>query len=65
MSINLGQNIPVTTPVNSVNEAVSAKLSKNQQEIEGQLALQLIQSVTLVELPAPVGNIGNQINTKA
>ncbi|MPY23622.1 cytoplasmic protein [Shewanella psychropiezotolerans] len=38
-----------------------AQLAKEQQEAEGEIALQLIEATN----PAPVGNSGQNINVKA
>jgi len=42
----------------------TASLVKNQQSLEGEMALALIQSANIDSLPVPVGNVGTQINIK-
>ncbi|MGZ9897167.1 cytoplasmic protein [Shewanella gaetbuli] len=61
ISVNSSGNMPIN--IDSGNSLKVAVMAKNQQKIEGQMALQLIEAA----LPpaAPVGNIGHNINTKA
>ncbi|MDR8525081.1 MULTISPECIES: hypothetical protein [Shewanella] len=42
-----------------------AQLAKDQQKIEGDIALQLINAAVPEAAPAPVGNSGHNINTTA
>ncbi|QQX81026.1 cytoplasmic protein [Shewanella sp. KX20019] len=42
-----------------------AQMSKEQQKIEGDIALKLIESALPEAAPAPVGNAGHIISTKA
>ena len=42
-----------------------AQMSKEQQKIEGDIALKLIESALPETPPAPVGNAGHIISTKA
>lgn len=42
-----------------------AQLAKDQQKIEGDIALQLINAAVPEAAPAPVGNTGHNINTTA
>ena len=62
MSISV--NSPTTVSQNAVSEVLGAKLSSNQQELEGKMALQLIQSASPAAAASPVGNIGGQVNIK-
>ena len=64
MAINLESNNSASSPPSSGAELLTAALAKSQQEIEGEMALQLIQSASVINVPAPVGNIGTQINIK-
>lgn len=64
MSISLDQNNSVSTKATSGEEFLTAAVSKSQQELEGQMALQLIQSASPTNLPAPTGNSGFQVNIK-
>ncbi|PKI16166.1 hypothetical protein [Colwellia sp. 12G3] len=64
MSISLGQNNSVAAQPTSGAELLTAALSKSQQEIEGKMALQLIQSAKINSVPAPTGNSGFQVNIK-
>ncbi|MCL1092307.1 cytoplasmic protein [Shewanella kaireitica] len=42
-----------------------AQMSKEQQKIEGDIALKLIEAALPETPPAPVGNAGHIISTKA
>ncbi|GIU28125.1 cytoplasmic protein [Shewanella sp. MBTL60-007] len=42
-----------------------AQMAKAQQEMQGEMALQLIQAAMPEAPAAPVGNIGHNINTTA
>ncbi|MEI6894162.1 MAG: hypothetical protein V5789_05925 [Colwellia sp.] len=65
MSISLGQHNSIVTQPTSGAELLTAALSKSQQELAGQLALQLIESVNATSSPAaPIGNTGFQVNIK-
>jgi len=64
MSVSLGQNSSVASKATSGAEFLSAAVAKSQQELEGQMALQLIQSANPSNLPAPTGNSGFQVNIK-
>lgn len=64
MSISLDQSSSVTATATSGAEFLTAAVSKSQQELEGKMALQLIESANPNNLPAPTGNSGFQINIK-
>lgn len=64
MSIAVNQNNSGGIAPSSGAELLTAALSKSQQEIEGKMALQLIQSASIDNLPEPVGNSGFQVNIK-
>lgn len=64
MSISVGQNAPVAAKASSGEEFLTAAVAKSQQELEGKMALQLIQAANVINLPAPSGNIGFEINIK-
>ncbi len=56
MSISLDQNSSVAAKSTSGAELLTAALAKSQQELQGKMALQLIQSAKPTNLPAPTGN---------
>ena len=64
MSISVGQNSSAAAQETSGAELLTAALSKKQQEVEGKMALQLIQSASVANLPAPSGNSGFNVNIK-
>ena len=64
MSISVDQSSSVASKSTSGAEFLTAAVSKSQQELEGKMALQLIQSANPTNLPAPTGNSGFQINIK-
>ncbi len=64
MSVSLGQHSAVAAKSNSSAEVITAALANKQQEAEGQMALQLIQSASISNVPAPTGNLGSQVNIK-
>ncbi|WP_019027933.1 hypothetical protein [Colwellia piezophila] len=64
MSISLGQNNSVTAQSSSGAEFLTAAVAKSQQELEGEMVLQLIQSVNVNNVPAPTGSSGFQVNIK-
>ncbi len=65
MSITLGSTDSVQTNTDTSHAVLTAKKAQTQQEIEGQMALKLINSASVdtVALP-PVGNSGHNINIK-
>ncbi len=64
MSISIGQNTSVAAQSTSGAELLTAALAKNNQEAEGKMALQLIQSANVNNVPAPTGNSGFNVNIK-
>ncbi|MCJ8296294.1 MAG: hypothetical protein MJK15_17995 [Colwellia sp.] len=64
MSISLGQNNSVAAQSSYGAEFLTAAVAKSQQELEGKMALQLIQSANINNVPAPTGNSGFQVNIK-
>jgi hypothetical protein len=66
MSIELTPSSVMNLQDKQGQALLSAALDKSQQEIEAQMALQLIQSATVLNtgVPAPIGNSGFQINIK-
>ena len=62
--MSMSINTPTTISQNTVSEVLDAKLSTNLQELEGEMALQLIQSANPEAASSPVGNIGTQVNIK-
>jgi len=66
MSITLNNTEGVQTNITTGHGLKTAKLSQNQQELEGEMALKLIASAAgldSVVLPS-VGNSGHNINIK-
>ncbi|MCP4987290.1 MAG: hypothetical protein GY928_14925 [Colwellia sp.] len=64
MSISIGQNTSIAAQSTSGAELLAAALAKNNQEAEGKMALQLIQSANVNNVPAPTGNSGFNVNIK-
>ncbi len=64
MSISIGQNTSVAAQSTSGAELLTAALAKNNQEAEGKMALQLIQSANVNNVPEPTGNSGFHVNIK-
>jgi hypothetical protein len=66
MSIELTPSSVMNLQDKQGQALLSAALNNSQQEIEAQMALQLIQSATVLNtgIPAPTGNSGFQINIK-
>lgn len=66
MSIELTASSVINLQNKQGQELLSVALNKSQQEIEAQMALQLIQSATVLntDVRAPTGNSGFQINIK-
>tara|TARA_R110000772_G_scaffold75268_10_gene163442 strand:- start:212 stop:412 length:201 start_codon:yes stop_codon:yes gene_type:complete len=66
MSVELNTNNTVPMSTETILAVKSANLSKSQTELEGQMALALIESASVGnESLAVVGNIGQNINIKA
>lgn len=63
MSLTIGSSDPVQTNTESAHAILTAQKAKSQQEIEGQMALKLINSASIdtAAMP-PVGNSGHNIN---
>lgn len=64
MSIALGQHNAIVDQPGSGAELLTAAVAKSQQELEGEMALQLIQSVNSSSQSKPTGNSGFQVNIK-
>jgi hypothetical protein len=66
MSIELTPSSVMNLQYKQGQALLSAALNNSQQEIEAQMALQLIQSATVLNtgIRAPTGNSGFQINIK-
>ena len=60
ISVNAPSNMP--TSIDSASSLKVAVMAKNQQKVEGEMAMQLIEAAVP---PAPVGNTGHNINTTA
>ncbi|WP_286232474.1 hypothetical protein [Thalassotalea sediminis] len=64
MSITISDNVDsVQTNTTKGGGVLVAKKANNQQELEGQMALKLIESAS-INTQTPVGNSGNNINIK-
>ncbi len=63
MSITIGSSDAIQSNTNTAHGILMAKKAQSQQEIEGDMALKLINSASVesVAMP-PVGNIGHNIN---
>ncbi|MFD2166729.1 hypothetical protein ACFSJY_10715 [Thalassotalea euphylliae] len=64
MSLTIGNTDPVQTKAGTATELKTANLAKNQQELEGQMALNLIQSAAPAAVQPPTASSGNNINIK-
>ena len=69
MSVELNANNPVATNTETFLAVQSAKITKSQVELEGQMALALIASASVDDQSLPVsnnvvGNIGQNISIK-
>ncbi|QDE29999.1 cytoplasmic protein [Shewanella polaris] len=64
MSISVNSPSSMPTTIDSGNSLMVAVIAKNQQEMEGQMALQLMEAAQL-PVPQPIGNSGHIINTTA
>ncbi|MEW6991658.1 cytoplasmic protein [Colwelliaceae bacterium 6441] len=65
MAITLNSPNSITTNIDTGHALLTAKKVQNQQELEGQMAVQLIQSAGLDSSALPTaGNSGHNINIK-
>ncbi len=66
MSITIGTTAPLLTNTDTAQGVLTAKKAQSQQELEGQMAIDLIQSATaaIANVPAPTPTSGNNINIK-
>jgi len=66
MSISLNNTESVQTNITTGHGLKTAVISKNQQELEGEMALKLIASAAGVDSAAlpTIGNSGHNINIK-
>lgn len=65
MSINLSSATDaVQSNTSTANGVLTAKKAKDQKEIEGKMAMDLIQSAN-INTQTPVGSSGHNINIKA
>jgi hypothetical protein len=67
MSLTIGNNDSMQNNTETAQGVLVAKKAQTQTEIEGQMALNLIESATSAltqSIPSPVGNSGNNINIK-
>ena len=64
MSLNINSQSAIQTNTESAVAIKTAQKAKSQQEIEGQMAMKLIETAAVDNVPAPQGNAGNNINIK-
>ncbi|MGJ8692589.1 MAG: hypothetical protein ACSHW0_08910 [Thalassotalea sp.] len=64
MSLAISSTAVVQSNVETAQGIKTAQKAKSQQEIEGQLALALIQSANINQVPAPTNSSGSIINIK-
>ncbi len=65
MTITVGSSDAIQSNTDSAHAILTAKKAQSQQELEGQMALELIQSASIDSIaPIPVGNSGHNINIK-
>jgi hypothetical protein len=65
MSIIIGgASTTVQSNAGTGAELLTAGLAKNQQEREGQMVLQMIQSASVDNIAPPTENLGNHVNIK-
>ena len=67
MSITIGSTDSAQTNTETAQGVLTAKKAQSQQELEGKMALELIQSATAAitqSIPAPTNNAGQTINIK-
>lgn len=64
MALSIGNTDNVQTNVSTAHGIKTAQNAKNQQELEGQMALNLIASANVNQVPAPTATSGNNINIK-
>ncbi len=63
MSIILNNDSPAVD-ASTAHGIKTANLVKNHRAQEAQMAIDLIASASIVPLPQPVGNSGNNVNLK-
>lgn len=64
MSVVIGESTSIAGQSSSGAEMLGVALAKSQQEQEGKMALALLQSASIKNIPAPSGNSGFNINIK-
>jgi hypothetical protein len=64
MSLTINTSSPVQTNTETAVAVKTAQKAQSQQELEGEMALNLIASADINQVPAPVGNLGQQVNIK-
>lgn len=64
MAVSLDSNNTTATQASSGAEFLTAAVAKSQQELEGEMALQLIQSVSPESEASASTSIGSHINIK-
>ncbi len=67
MSLAIGNTDSLQNNTETAHGVLVAKKAQSQTELEGQMALNLIESATgaiTQSIPAPVGNSGNNVNIK-
>ena len=64
MAMTIGSTSSVQTNTDTAVALKTAGLAKNQQQLEGEMAMKLIQSADINNMPTPAANIGGLINIK-
>lgn len=67
MSLSIGNTSSVQNNTETAQGVLVAKKAQSQTELEGQMAINLIESATSAltqSIAAPVGNSGNNVNIK-
>jgi len=65
MALTVGKSTSVHIDSGNALELKGAKMAKDQMELEGKMALELIQAAELPNVNPPTASSGNNINIKA
>lgn len=64
MTISVGDTSSMHVESGNVLELKTAKMAKDQMELEGKMAVELIQSAAIPQVNPPTASSGNNINIK-
>jgi hypothetical protein len=64
MTLAINSSNPVQTNTDTAVAIKTAQKAQSQQEIEGEMAINLIETAALPQTPSPVGNSGHNVNIK-